>query len=143
MKKLLLFIFLSISAIGLEIDTFASHMGYLRDFDTAKAYAKKQNKPLMILVGTDYCPWCRKFERKTLESSKIAKSIKENFVALIIDKNLDKGKYPKKYSSKMTPAVFFINPNNDETIEQTLGYVKKKDFIKYLQSALSNYGSKE
>ncbi len=136
MKQLILLLFLNISIFALEIDEFASHLDYQRDYNTALALAKTKNKPLMLVVGTDYCPWCRKFERKTLKYSTVAIIINKEFIAIVVDKNKDKGSYPSKYSSPITPAVFFINPKDSSTIGKSVGYIRKKDYVEKLESIL-------
>ena len=68
MKKLLTILLLTLTLFGANVDDFAKEMGFQRDYKTALAKAKELNKPLMMVLGADYCPWCRKFERKTLNS---------------------------------------------------------------------------
>lgn len=136
MKKILIFMLFSISVFALNMDEFASQMGYQRDYNTAIELAKKENKPLMLVVSTDYCPWCRKFERKTLKYSEVAIKVNKEFTAAVIDKRRDKGKYPSQYASPITPAVFFINPHDGSTIAKSVGYIKKADYIEKLESVL-------
>ncbi len=142
MRKIILLLALGLSLYALEIDNFASKMGYYRDYNMALNTAKKQHKPLMLLVGTDYCPWCRKFERKTLHYPKVVTVIKQKFVAVVIDKNKDKGSYPNSYKSPMTPAVFFINPNNGNVLDTSVGYIRKNDYLEKLESVLFLYSQK-
>ena len=143
MKKILLYILLSISLFGANMDEFSSHMGYQRDYNTALNLAKKENKPIMLVVSTDYCPWCRKFERKTLKYSEVAIKVNKEFIAVVIDKNRDKGKYPSKYASPITPAVFFINPQDGSTIGKSVGYIRKNDYLEKLESILFSFSKEE
>lgn len=143
MKQILLYILLSTSIFALEIDEFSSHMGYMRDYNTALELAKKENKPLMLVVGTDYCPWCRKFERKTLKYSEVALKVNQDFIAIIVDKNKDRGNYPNKYASPITPSVFFINPHDNSTINNSVGYIRKKDYLEKLEGVLFVFDKEE
>ncbi len=120
-----------------NIDKFASEVGYQRDYDSALKLAKEQKKMLMLLVVGDYCPWCKKFERKTLKSPPVAAKVKEDFVAVVIDKYKDKGNYPKKFFSPLIPAVFFIDPASGEPLSDTVGYMKKKEFMDNIDEALA------
>ncbi|OIP58335.1 MAG: hypothetical protein AUK54_00095 [Helicobacteraceae bacterium CG2_30_36_10] len=63
---------------------------YQREYNTALVQAKKESKVVMLVLVGDYCPWCRKFERKTLQSANIAINIQKNFVPVIVDKILTK-----------------------------------------------------
>ena len=48
----------------------AKELGYHSDYAKALTVAKKETKPLMLVIVTSYCPWCRKFERKSLASKR-------------------------------------------------------------------------
>ena len=139
MKIIFTLLFVISTLFSAHIDEFASNMGYYRDYDKALEKAKIENKPVMLVVVGDYCPWCRKFERKTLQKQKIAFKVQKDFIPVIVDKNLDKEKYPKKYFPAVVPNVYFINPHKNESMFESLGYVKKKPYAKNLNRALSLY----
>ncbi len=120
-----------------QIDEFASEVGYLRDYKTAVKSAKEQNRVLMMVVVGDYCPWCKKFERKTLKSAEVSAKVKEGFVAVVIDKYKDKGNYPEAFFAPMIPAVFFIDPVSEKSLMETVAYMKKDEFIEYMDDTLN------
>jgi thioredoxin-related protein len=93
----------------------------------------------MLVVVGDYCPWCKKFERKTLNSTLIQNQVKKDFIPLIIDKAKDKGKYPPEFYSKLIPTVFFIDPKTQEHVYESLGYSKKTTFAIDMDLALKAY----
>ena len=128
MKKLLILLFLSLTLFGANIDRFADQMGFERDYKTALAMAQKENKLLVMVLSLDYCPWCRKFEHKTLSSSYIKPILDERAVTLVVDKNFDVMTFPKKFQTQITPRIFFINPHNEEILLDGAGYIKKKKF---------------
>ncbi|WP_373034517.1 thioredoxin family protein [Sulfurimonas sp.] len=138
--KILLFILLTFSFIfSAQIDEFASEVNYSRDYTSALKIAKEQNKLLMLVVVGDYCPWCKKFERKTLSSSLVQGQTKKDFIPIIIDKNRDKGKYPSEFYSRQIPTVFFINPKTQKHIFESLGYSDKTTFAIDMDLALKAY----
>jgi thiol:disulfide interchange protein len=126
-----------------EIDEFASEVKYLRDYQTAIQTAKEQNKMVMLVVVGDYCPWCKKFERKTLKYSKVMAEADENFVGLVIDKYKDKGNYPKAFFSPLIPAVFFIDPATEKSLLDTVAYMKKDEFLENMEDALGLFEQKD
>ena len=126
-----------------EIDEFASEVKYLRDYQTAIQTAKEQNKMVMLVVVGDYCPWCKKFERKTLKSSEVMAEADENFVGLVIDKYKDKGNYPKAFFSPLIPAVFFIDPATEKSLLDTVAYMKKDEFLENMEDALGLFEQKD
>ena len=120
-----------------QIDEFAVEVNYLRDYEMAIKTAKKENKIVMLVVVADYCPWCKKFERKTLKDSAVMAKITESFVGIVIDKYKDKGKYPAEFSAPLIPAVFFINPKDGKSLQETVAYMKPDELIENMDYALN------
>ena len=89
MKQLLIIILLSFTLFGAHIDDFAKEMSFERDYKSALNKAKKENKVLMMVVSADYCPWCRKFEHKTLNSKLVKSKLDTEIVSLVVDKKFD------------------------------------------------------
>lgn len=113
----------------------AKELGYHSDYNKALSIAKKENKPLMLVVVTTYCPWCRKFERKTLASKSIAPMVKSVYVPVIVDRNKDAEKFPKKFQTPRIPTVFFVDPKNEKEYWESIGYLNKKEFSEALNDA--------
>lgn len=120
-----------------QIDEFAAEVNYLRNYETAIKTAKAQNKLVMLVVVADYCPWCKKFERKTLKDSSVMAKVNENFVSIVIDKYKDKGKYPEEFRAPLIPAVFFINPKDQKSLFETVAYMKPDEFMENMDYAVS------
>lgn len=138
-KIVLLLLLFTLSLFASNVDKYAKEMGFERDYKTAVAKAKIVNKPLMMVLGADYCPWCRKFERKTLSSSLIKSYIDKEVITLIVDKKFDIESFPKKFQTRMTPKVFFINPSEEKSFFQTAGYIKKNQFLQDLKDMKKLY----
>lgn len=142
MKNLFVIMFLTLSLFGANVDEYAKEMGFERDYKTAIAKAKAEKKPLMMVLGADYCPWCRKFERKVLSSKSVSSYISTETVTLIVDKKYDIKTFPKEFQTNITPRVFFIDPKSEKSFYQTAGYVKKKEYLKKLQEMTKLYKEK-
>lgn len=136
MKYLLVLLTMFSLAYSAQIDKFASDVNYLRDYQEAVETAKEQNKMVMLVLVGDYCPWCKKFEKKTLKSEEVKELVDKNFIAVVIDKYKDKDKYPKEYYAPLIPAVYFINPSTQKPILDTVAYMKKKEYIENMEDAL-------
>ena len=54
-------------------------MAYESSYDEALQKAKIQNKPIMMVFAQEGCPFCYKFEVKTLTKGSIDKEVKKNF----------------------------------------------------------------
>ncbi|CAI6143617.1 MAG: hypothetical protein SPLUMA1_SPLUMAMAG1_01445 [uncultured Sulfurimonas sp.] len=84
-KNILILLFLSFSLFAANVDDFTKEMSFERDYITALHKAKQENKILIMVVGADYCPWYRKFERKTLNSSLLKSRLQTEVITLIVD----------------------------------------------------------
>jgi thioredoxin-related protein len=138
MKILIILLTLFNFIYAAQIDEFAAEVNYSRNYEMAIKTAKKQNKIVMLVVVGDYCPWCKKFERKTLKDPAVMTKTNESFVGIIIDKYKDKGKYPQEFSAPLIPAVFFINPKDGQSVQETVAYMKPDEFIENMDYALSS-----
>ena len=59
---------------------------WLTDFETAKQVARKQNRPiLMLLTGSDWCPACMALEAEALSKPEFLAYAKEHLVLLLVD----------------------------------------------------------
>jgi len=138
--KLLLGVFLlTLTLFSASADKYAKQMGYERDYSIALAKAKKQNKPLMMVLGSSYCPWCRRFERETLSSKQVSAYIKKETIALIVDNRHDIKSFPKEFRTNFTPKVFFIDPKTQKSFYETTAYMKKIEFLEELETMKDFY----
>lgn len=132
MKTLLLILLLSFSLFGAKIDEYAKDLNFSRDYSSALSEAKKLNKPLMLVIVADYCPWCRKLERSTLAKKEVREELSK-VVTVMIDQKYDADKFPKKFITPRKPTIFFIDPKNGEKFYENIGYAKKRDFLIILE----------
>ncbi len=110
-------------------------MAYNVSYDKALKKAKESNKPLMMVIGQEGCPWCNKFEVKTLMNKKIHSNIENSFVPLTIIRELDQ--YPKRFKPKGVPTVLFIDPKNENAFYKSFGYKSKREYKIELEKALT------
>jgi len=130
MKRLLCALLLALSAFGADV-TWNS--GY----DQALVKAKKENKPLMVLITREDCGWCRKLEATTLKDNAIVSRINSSFEAVNVTK--EKSIYPKSLTAKMVPMSYFIDPRNGKVISSIPGYWEAEDYNSVLDEALRKY----
>ena len=50
------------------------------DFNDGLAKARTEDKPIFLEFYTDWCPYCRKFQKETVNDPKVARMLAENFV---------------------------------------------------------------
>lgn len=133
-KYLLIFlILLSVNLFG-GSDRLVERMNYETSYEKALQNAKKANKPLMMVVGQEGCPYCNKFESKTLVHRSVHKRVEKDFIPLTILKFKDT--YPEKFKPKGVPTVLFIDPKKEDIFYKSFGYKSKREYKVELKNAL-------
>lgn len=130
MKKLLLLVFMAVYILGADINWNTS-------YDQALSKAKKENKPLMVLITSEQCRWCRKLESTTLQDESIVNRINGNFQVVNVTK--DKSNYPKNLTAKMVPMSYFLDPKTGKVLYSIPGYWESEDYNSILDDALQKF----
>lgn len=139
MKFVSFLLLFSLTLFASHIDDFAKKMSYAQDYDAALQKAKKQDKVMMLLVVSNTCPWCRKFESQTLEHPTIDALVKADFIPVIMDKNRDVQKFPSKYHATRIPTVYFIDPNTNELVFESMGFERVGDYKDTLEDIAKDH----
>ncbi|ADR33407.1 hypothetical protein Sulku_0741 [Sulfuricurvum kujiense DSM 16994] len=126
MKKLALLAFLA-------INLFAAEVAWNDTYEQAQAKAKKESKPLMVLITSEQCRWCRKFEATTLQDEDVITKLNTKFVSVHVTR--DKSNYPKNLTAKMVPMHYFLN-GEGKVIYSIPGYWPADDYQSILDDAL-------
>ena len=130
MIKLILYILLiSTTLLSDELD-------WSNDYEAALIEAKKDNKNVYMLITSESCRWCRKFESTTLEEDDILEKLESKYVLLHISR--DRDYLPEKYKKKRVPRHYFITPKED-VIFTFLGYWNTIDFSSFLDDVDIEY----
>jgi len=108
---------------------FGTSIDWISEYNEALSQAKVQNKNVYMLITSNNCRWCRKFESTTLQNPKVIKELKQKYVLLHIDREMDE--IPKKFKKSPVPRHYFLTPNG-EIIYTFLGYWDSLDFTSYL-----------
>ena len=61
----------------------------------------------------------------------------------MLTKKFDSDSFPAKFKTQFTPVVFFINPKDESILNQSRGYIKKKEFLEYVDDANEYYKSEK
>ncbi len=131
MKKTVILLLMCTLVFAEGYKEFAKKMSYETEYETALNKAKKEKKNLMVLMITNYCPWCTKFENKTLVDKNVDSAIKSKYIPLIINK--EEGNFPKYLDTPIVPTTYFIIPQKEEILHQSVGFSNKIEFLNLLQ----------
>ena len=112
-------------------------LGYSKDYAQALEKAQKEDKPMMLVISTKTCPWCRKLEQQVLKRKNINKQVQNDFIGVPIERDTDV--YPKKFTPKVVPTIVFVNPKDESVIFTSYGYKPKKEFSTLLKEVHVEY----
>jgi uncharacterized protein YyaL (SSP411 family) len=126
MKKIVMAMWLSATLFGADI-------GWQESYATAQSKAKKESKPILMIITTEECRWCRKLEASTLSDNQIISKINSRFVPIHVTR--DKDVYPKTLSAKMVPMSYFLDPQG-KVIHSVPGYWSVEDYNSIIDDAL-------
>lgn len=108
---------------------FGSDSIWIDDYNTALIQAQEQNKNVYMLITSQDCGWCRKFESTTLKDKKIIERLKKQYVLLHVDRDWDE--IPEYFKKKRVPRHYFLTAKG-EIIYTFLGYWNTENFASFL-----------
>ena len=124
-----------LAKVVINEDNFASEMKYETNFDEAVKKSKELQKNIMLVLVSNYCPWCRKFEQRVLLKNEVNERIQKNYIPLIL--NREKDPFPKEFDTGFTPIVHFIDYKTQKSYKNVVGYNNKDEFTYILKTDTS------
>jgi thioredoxin-related protein len=124
MKSLIALSFFAISLMAQDMQVYYN-------YDKAIDVAAKEKKDVVMILKTQYCPWCKKLVNETLADKNVASYVEKNYIVAIIDR--DKDEFPAYFNSKIVPVTYIVDPLTSKESEMIIGYVTPERFLKVLQ----------
>ena len=131
MKKLIILISLSITLFGQfwsSYDSFAEYMHYETDYKTALTKAKKEDKPLFIVLVGEGCPFCHKLIDTILTKDYVREYINKKYIKLMLN-DKDGDKIPAQLKRPFTPVTFIIDPFSEQIIDEVDGWMDEEHYL--------------
>ena len=129
MKKIVV---LLVMIIGL----FANDLNWSHDYDESIEKAQKENKKIYVLITSDSCGWCRKFERTTAQDKKILEKLNKDYILVHLSR--DRHDIPVSLETSPVPRHYFLS-NDEKVLFSTLGYRDVDMFDYFIDNANENY----
>jgi thioredoxin-related protein len=106
-------------------------------YKTALETAKKEGKPLFVMLYADWCPHCNLMKSQVLNDPAVIDFLNKNYISTY--KNIEKEEgiaLKNKFNTKSLPTFLFLN--SDETLLYALkGEMKKAEFLNEIRYALN------
>ncbi|MDP5198791.1 thioredoxin fold domain-containing protein [Flavobacterium sp. DG2-3] len=106
-------------------------------YKTALENAKKEGKPVFVMLYADWCPHCNLMKTEVLKDPAVLDFLNKNFVCTY--KNIEKEEgiaLKDKFNTKSLPTFLFID-HNETLIYALKGEMKKAEFLNELNNALN------
>ena len=106
-------------------------------YKEALAQAKKENKPIFIMLYANWCPHCNTMKSTVFSDEKVIDFMNANYISVWKDIDKEDGKAIKEhYNTNGLPTFLFIDAN--ETLLYSIkGEMKTETFIKEATNALN------
>ena len=127
MKILLIAILFCTTIFAKNYKDFAAEFNYETDYKVALEKAAKQKKDVMFIMVANFCPWCKKFEKRILSKKKVDSQIHKKYIPLII--NREEGNFPKEFASPFIPVMYFVDYKTKKIKNKVVGYNNKANFL--------------
>jgi thioredoxin-related protein len=113
------------------------------DFDDGLARARSTRRPIMINFYTDWCVYCKKLDRETLQDPEVARTLGSAFVAIRLNAENGKGRltyrgksfshaeFSRYFGVTAFPSIAFLN-DKGEPITMLPGFVPAPQFSVFL-----------
>jgi thioredoxin-related protein len=127
MKIVILALILLTQIYAKDYKDFGNEFKYQTEYTKAIEKAKVEKKDIMILMVSNFCPWCQKLEKVVLSKDKINTQVHKKYIPLIVNK--DENNYPKQFETPMVPTVYFVDYKTEEIKSKVIGYNNRLDMI--------------
>ncbi|WET02678.1 thioredoxin fold domain-containing protein [Flavobacterium sp. YJ01] len=132
--------FLLIAFLAVTFQTVISQNQFVPvdiPYKTALETARKESKPLFVMLYADWCPHCNLMKSEVLNDSAVKDFLNKNFICTY--KNIEKEEgiaLKDKFKTKSLPTFLFLD-SNENLIYALKGEMKKAEFLNELQYSLN------
>ena len=116
----------------------AQEVHFTHDYAAARREALEKHRPIVVVLGTENCVWCRKLESTTLRDPEIVRTLRDRFVVVQIEADRDPT-IPNALGVSGYPTIVFANPEG-KILGKHEGYVEASRFRQQLDRALRESG---
>jgi len=117
---------------------YAHHTSSVRFLDySPEAFetARREGKPVFLLISAVWCYWCKYFDQNTLKNNEVSKYLNRHYLSIFVDhdRRMD---LTRKYTRGL-PMIVLFDPNG-QVRQSFAGALKKEDFLDVLKRVASD-----
>ena len=113
------------------------------DFDNGLAKARSTKKPVMINFYTDWCVYCKKLDRETLQDPEVVRTLESGFIAIRLNaengrarlsyrgNSFSHAEFSRYFGVTAFPSIAFLS-DKGEPITMLPGFVPAPQFSVFL-----------
>ena len=106
---------------------------WLTNYDEAFDRAATENKPVLIVLMRQSCPYCRQLISETLPQPAIDRIVTENFIALMLDTEENPKEVARaRLRANAVPASFIFGADGRQ-LGTLIGYAPPMTYMRFLQ----------
>jgi len=114
---------------------------WINKYEDALAKAKKENKPVLLDLYTDWCGWCKKMDVSTYTDPQvIAVNRRMIFLKLNAETDPDGIELQRRMNVYSFPTTMLLDSNGEE-IDRIPGYLTAEMFVKAVDQILNDKDS--
>lgn len=116
----------------------AQEVKFAHDYAAARREALEKHRPIVVVLGTEHCVWCRKLESTTLRDPAIVQTLRDRFVVVQIESDRDPT-ISNALGVSGYPTIVFANPEG-KILGKHEGFVEASRFRQQLDRAIRESG---
>ncbi|WP_297440160.1 DUF255 domain-containing protein [Sulfurimonas sp.] len=115
------------------VSLFSGEITYSDTYVEALKKAKKEHKLVYIIIVSDNCKWCKKFEKTTLQEKEIKERVNKEFVTVLLSR--DKTTIPPIFkTTSSVPRHYFVDTDGN-VLYWAIGYRDKELINAFMDNA--------
>jgi thioredoxin-related protein len=115
-------------ALLLTASLFAAEIHWKKDYAQSVTEAEKANKPIVMVLTSPYCKWCRHLDNTTFKDSNVINGLNGDFISLYIDVNVNSN-YPREFYTQSTPTIWFLDSHGIPMFQPVRGAIDAESFL--------------
>ncbi len=117
---------------------FGEELKWESSLEGAFQESVKTQKPLMVMVESESCRWCKKMKEQTLSDEQIGESL-QKFIIVLVDREKVSSEFIPY--AQYVPTIYFMTPDK-KIINRVVGYFDISDFKSWLEDVDVKLGKK-